>query len=85
MASGAAGKADLIVHAGRMYTMDRAGPSAAAVAVAGGRIVAVGSRRKMRQWKGRTTTVLDAPNAVGTPAFADCHTHLLARRVVYRR
>ncbi len=76
MSRQAVGKADLIVHARRIHTMDRARPSVAAVAVAGGRIVAVGSRRQMRQWKGRTTSVLGAPDAVGVPAFADCHTHL---------
>jgi len=72
----AAGKADLIVHARRIHTMDRARPSVSAVAVAGGGIVAVGSRRQMQQWKGRKTAVLEAPDAVGVPAFTDCHTHL---------
>jgi len=76
MSRQATDKADLIVHARRIYTMDRARPSAAAVA--GGRIVAVGTRRQMRPWKGRTTTVLEAPDAVGVPAFTDCHTHLFS-------
>ena len=78
MVSQAADKADLIVHARRIHTMDRGRRAAAALAVANGQIVAVGSQRQMRPWTRRTTTVLELRDAVGVPAFTDCHTHLLS-------
>ena len=70
-----ADKAELIVHAGRLHTMDRA-RAGSALAVANGRITAVGSPRQMRPWKGRKTVVVEVSGAVGVPAFTDCHTHL---------
>jgi predicted amidohydrolase YtcJ len=69
--------ADLIVI-GDVYTMDAAAPKAAAIAVAGGRLVFVGDARRARALLrpgGRTIEL--APGQSVLPGFVDSHAHLL--------
>lgn len=68
--------AELVVVARRILTLDRARPSASALAVAGGRIFAVGSRGDVRRWRDRRTEVLQFPNATVIPGLVDAHAHL---------
>ncbi len=72
--------AELIVHNGRVF---RSGPPGAqidatdtAIAVGGGRIVAVGDERRAREWAGPATTLFDARGGLVMPGFDDAHMHL---------
>ena len=68
---------DLIVLAGRCESLSRSRGKADALAVAEGRIVAIGARREIRALKRRRTKVVDLGDAVLTPGLVDCHTHFL--------
>ncbi|MDQ0574621.1 amidohydrolase [Agromyces albus] len=61
---------DLIVLAARLH-----GASGGAVAVQGGRIVAIGDRRDARAWTGPSTRVLDLGDATVLPGLTDAHSH----------
>jgi imidazolonepropionase-like amidohydrolase len=54
------GRASVIVVNGRIVTLDAARPTAEAVAIRDGRIVAVGGRGAVEAWRGPGTTVVDA-------------------------
>ena len=76
---GAAGEvviADVIYHGGDIITVDDANPSAEAVAVADGLIVAVGSSAEVMSLKGPETTVIDLAGRTMVPGFIDGHAHL---------
>ncbi len=60
-----------------VLTMDPGQPTAEAVAVAGDRIVAVGSTDEIRPLIGRGTKVVDSKGATILPGFIDCHIHLI--------
>jgi predicted amidohydrolase YtcJ len=68
--------ADWVLQGGRILTFDRRRPSATALAVAGGRLVAVGGREVARAWRGRRTRVLDLRGATVVPGLVDAHAHL---------
>ena len=68
--------ADLIILPGRIRTLDDERPRAEAVAVAHGRIVAVGSRADVSAWRGPRTDVVDATSTCLLPGFHDAHVHL---------
>ena len=69
--------ADLIVY-GRIWTGDPGNPFAEAVAVNGDRITAVGRRRFILRYVGRSTRILDNGVNLVTPGFGDAHTHFIA-------
>lgn len=71
----AGGPASLIVQ-GRVLTLDPARPSAEAVAVAGGRIIAVGSRDEIAAHRGPQTEIVDIGEGLVTPGLVDAHAHL---------
>ncbi len=62
---------------GNILTMDPARPQAEAIAVAGDRILAVGSTDEIRALIGQTSEVLDVKGATILPGFIDCHIHLI--------
>ncbi|HXH83346.1 MAG TPA: amidohydrolase family protein [Candidatus Tectomicrobia bacterium] len=68
--------ADWIVQGGRILTLDPRRPAATALAVAGGRVAAVGARSDMRAWRGRRTRVVDLHGATVVPGLVDAHAHL---------
>lgn len=68
--------ADLVLVNGRVYTVDAAQPWAEAVAVAGDRIVAVGTTADVRRRVGEETRVLDVGGAFVSPGFNDAHVHV---------
>jgi predicted amidohydrolase YtcJ len=74
--------ADLIVI-GDVYTMDASAPKAAAIAVAGGRLVFVGDARRARALLrpgGRTIEL--APGQSVLPGLVDSHVHMLEAGVL---
>src|ERR1041385_7118539 len=69
--------ADLVIVNASVHTMDKDIPTAAAVAVLGNRIVAVGSTKEIQALAGRHTRVIDAGKKVVLPGFNDSHVHWL--------
>src|SRR3712207_3464523 len=70
--------ADLVVVNANVRTMDSKRPTAEAVAVYGGRVMAVGSSNEIRKLAGKGTRVIDARGALLLPGFNDAHVHLLS-------
>ncbi|MBM3135947.1 MAG: amidohydrolase, partial [Chloroflexi bacterium] len=70
-------KADLILYNSLVHTLDEAKPRAQAVALYGGRIVAVGSNDEVRALAGRGTQKLDLAGRTVVPGFTDSHVHFL--------
>jgi predicted amidohydrolase YtcJ len=68
--------ADWILDRGRIRTLDPRRPVVAALAVAGGRVAAIGTRGDMRPWRDRRTRVLDLRGATVVPGLVDTHAHL---------
>ncbi|MEZ5913850.1 MAG: amidohydrolase [Paracoccaceae bacterium] len=69
--------ADMIIANARVLTMDADNPRAEAVALAGGRVAAVGSDREIRALAGPETTVIDAAGRTVLPGFVESHLHLV--------
>ena len=67
--------ADLVLTGGRVLTMDASRRTAEAVAVAGGRIVAVGRSTDLRSFVGPRTRVVDLAGRTLLPGFQDAHVH----------
>lgn len=72
---GAAAPPELILTGGRVWTGEARQPRAQAVAIAGGRIVAVGDNRALLRLKGPDTQVVDLGGRMLVPGFIDAHTH----------
>jgi predicted amidohydrolase YtcJ len=69
---------EFLFHGGEILTLDEAGPSVEALAVAGGRIVALGSERAVRERCGPNTREVDLRGHTLMPAMRDHHLHLQA-------
>ncbi|HWZ86882.1 MAG TPA: amidohydrolase [Thermoanaerobaculia bacterium] len=68
--------ADLVLLSAKIWTGDPSKPEAEALAVRGGRIVAVGMDKDIAAFRGPKTVVLDGKWRRVTPGFIDCHTHM---------
>ncbi|RWO50518.1 MAG: amidohydrolase [Mesorhizobium sp.] len=68
--------ADLIVINARVLTMDEGNPTAEAVAIKDGNILAVGDRRTIEVLKGPATKIIDAQGGSMVPGFIEAHMHL---------
>src|SRR3984957_4392459 len=73
--------ADLVIQ-GTVLTVDDAQPTAEALAVADGRIVAVGTRADVDGWIGPATQTLDLGDGGGMPGFVGAHGHPLMEAIV---
>ena len=67
--------ASLILENARVRTLDDARPTAAAVAISGGLIVAVGDRRDVADLRGPGTETVDLGGAALIPGLVDSHLH----------
>ncbi|MGB2868911.1 MAG: amidohydrolase [Bacteroidota bacterium] len=70
-------QADVIFTNARIWTVDKAKPSAEAVAVKAGRITKVGSNAEVGQFAGKATTVIDVRGKRMLPGLIDNHTHFM--------
>lgn len=66
---------DRIIHGGPIVTVHAAQPTAAAVAITAGKIVAVGSAADVLALKGPSTEVSDLGGRTLVPGFIDGHSH----------
>jgi predicted amidohydrolase YtcJ len=69
--------ANLIITNAKVWTVDKAHPTAQAVAVLGDRIIAVGSNADVETLGGRDTKVIDAGGKLLLPGFNDAHVHFV--------
>lgn len=69
--------ADMILTNARVLTMDPALPRAESVALAVGRILAVGSRAEVEALAGPQTKMIDARGRTVLPGFVESHLHLV--------
>ena len=75
-------QADLLVT-GSLITMDDAQPKAEAMAVAKGRILAVGSRAEVQSFVGSGTKILEHKTGAILPGFIEPHLHLMSSALVF--
>jgi predicted amidohydrolase YtcJ len=69
--------ADLILHNARITTGDAARPEAQAIAIADGRVLAVGDEATVMKHAGAGTRLLDGGGRRLIPGLNDSHTHLI--------
>mgnify|MGYP001225716596 CR=1 FL=1 len=69
--------ADMIVTNARVLTMDPDCPRAEAVALAGGKVLAVGARAEIEALAGPGCRVIDAAGRTVMPGFVESHLHLV--------
>jgi len=70
-------KATVIVINARVYTVNAKQPWAESVAVAGDKILAVGSREKIDTFRDKNTQIIDVHGQLVLPGFTDSHFHLI--------
>lgn len=76
-ASAAVPAADLVLEHGTLATLEAAQPTAQAIAVQDGRIVAVGSDADIQPYIGKATKVIDLKGTFAMPGFIEGHGHFL--------
>lgn len=69
--------ADIIYINAEVVTVNDAQPTAEAVAVKNGRILAVGSKSDLSKYQSDTTEIIDLNGSVMVPGFIDAHGHFL--------
>jgi hypothetical protein len=70
--------ADIVVHGAAVWTGVRGAPDAQAIAVRGGRIVAVGTDQEVNREIGPRTRIVDGTGKMVVPGFIDSHVHFLS-------
>ncbi len=70
-------EADLLVVNATVHTMDAKRSRARALAVADGRILAVGTNQQAERFSGKSTKMIDLVGKVVLPGFIDAHTHAM--------
>ncbi len=68
--------ADTVYVNGQIYTVNNAQPWAEAVAIAGGRLIAVGSTKTIQGHADANTKIVDLKGAFVMPGMYDLHTHI---------
>ncbi|MGD1933553.1 MAG: amidohydrolase [Candidatus Phaeomarinobacter sp.] len=69
--------ADMILTGGKITTLDDKVPAATGLAIADGKIVAVGSDKDVMAWRSGETTLIDLGGRRVIPGLNDSHTHLI--------
>ena len=70
------GTADTILHNGAIYPMSSPGAKAEAIAVASGKIIAVGSKAEVMATRGSATELVDLAGRTLLPGLIDPHNHV---------
>src|SRR6185369_9190667 len=69
--------AEMIIHNGRIATLEKERPFVTAVAIADGRFLAVGSEPEVMEFKGDKTRVIDVKGRTVIPGLNDSHIHVI--------
>lgn len=75
--------ADSILTNGRIATMGGSSIFAEAVAISGGRVLAVGTEKEVMAYKGDTTQIIDVGGRTVIPGINDTHTHIIRGGLYY--
>ncbi len=75
--NGASAPADVILHHGKVTTLDRSNPTATAVAIRDGRFVRVGADADVLPLAGSATKVIDLKGRRVLPGLIDNHLHII--------
>src|SRR6476660_6507429 len=75
--SGSGTAPDLILHHGRVTTLDRSNPTATAVAIRDGKFVRVGADADVLPFAGSGTRVIDLQGRPMLPGLIDNHLHII--------
>src|SRR5713101_8142230 len=75
--NGASAPADVILHHGKVTTLDRSNPTATAVAIRDGRFVRVGAGADVLPLAGSATKVIDLKGRRVLPGLIDNHLHII--------
>ncbi len=75
--------ADSILLNGKFITMDAADSIAEAIAIRGGKIVAVGAKEPVMSHQGNETRIIDLQGQTATPGLIDAHLHFADIEPVY--
>ncbi len=78
-------QADVILRGGVIYTADPARPNAEAVALAHGRIIAVGSDDVIARHAGDATRIVDLHGRMVLPGLHDAHVHPMSAGIWFLR
>ena len=70
-------RADLVLRGGRVHTLDSQAPTASAIAIKDGRIVAVGDGDAVKTWIGPQTRMVELSGRTVVPGLVDSHLHLI--------
>ena len=68
---------DLILHRGLVTTLDRSNPAANAVAISGGKFLAVGRDDEVMRLAGSQTEIIDLQGRRVLPGLVDNHLHII--------
>lgn len=68
---------ELVLHNGRITTLDQRKPEVSAIALAGGRVHAIGNDAEILKLAGPGTQVVDLGKRRAIPGLNDSHTHLI--------
>ena len=77
--------AGVVVTNARVYTVNAKQPWAEALAIRGGKVVAVGSVADIDRYRGAATKVIDTGGKLVLPGFTDCHIHFLSGSLSLQR
>ena len=70
-------EAEVIYTGGTILTMNDVQPRAESVAIADGKVLAVGSAEEVNKLKGMGTQIVDLKGQTMIPGFVDAHGHVL--------
>ncbi len=76
---------DAVLHNGNIITIDTARPRAQAVAIGGGRFLAVGANTEIRALARAGTRVVDLGGQTAVPGFIDAHAHVASAGLLHLR
>jgi len=69
--------ANMVIHGGKILTMDKANSTAEAIAIRDGGIAAVGTFDEIQPYIGKDTRVIELENELVVPGFIEAHGHLM--------
>ena len=75
--NGASGPPDVILHHGKVTTLDRSNPTATAVAIRDGRFLRVGADADVLALAGPATKIIDLKGRRVLPGLIDNHLHII--------
>jgi predicted amidohydrolase YtcJ len=75
--------AETIIHGGRIATLDRARPFVSALAIARGRVLAIGDLDRLAAHRTDTTVMIDVQGRTVIPGLNDSHMHIVREGLTY--